>query len=98
MSFLQVLAAAVLFTSSTHSVVSPSGISISLGEADYFLPPKIVAKIDGSDEFKSKLEYGDFLPFTVIPDGQAIEASIAHFASDDDVWQEAFLEGIFMYC
>jgi hypothetical protein len=98
MGFLQVVAAVVLFISSTHAAVFPSGFSISLGEADYFLLPKVAAKIDGCDEIKSKLEYGNFLPFTVIPDGHVVEASIVNYASDDDVWQEAFLEGMLMYC
>jgi hypothetical protein len=91
MGFLRALgiasAACVL---GVQAAVSSIGITVSLEGVDYFLPPNPAASIDGCEEIKALFKDGPFVPITVVKDGAVDIASY----SKDDVWQQAFLEGM----
>lgn len=77
---------------SAQAAVSTTGFTVSLEGIDYFLPPKPAASIDGCEEIKAYFEDGPFVPITVVKNGTVDVASY----SKDDVWQPAFLEGMWL--
>ncbi|KZM28146.1 uncharacterized protein EKO05_0005829 [Ascochyta rabiei] len=85
---------------STQAIVSSTGFTVSLTDIDYFLPPKPVARIAGCEEIKAAYADGPFVPFTVVKShesGTLDTASIAaQFAEQDDVWQEGFLDALYV--
>jgi hypothetical protein len=92
MAFSKVLGIASLaFASSVRAAVSYTGFTVSLEGVDYFLPPKPAASITGCEEIKASFEDGPFVPITVVKGSGAVDVTSY---SKDDVWQEAFLEGI----
>jgi hypothetical protein len=91
MGFLRVLGiASTACVLGVQAAVSSTGITVSLEGVDYFLPPKPAASIDGCEEIQALLKDGSFVPITVVKDDAVDIASY----SKDDVWQQAFLEGI----
>lgn len=92
MGFLQALSvASVALASSVQAAVSPKGLTLSLNDVDYFLPGKPTASISGCEELQASFKDGPFVPITVVKSGSVDVASY----SEDDVWQPAFLEGMF---
>jgi hypothetical protein len=92
MAFSRVLGvASIAFASYVQAAVSSTGFTVSLEGVDYFLPPKPVASISGCEEIKASFEDGPFVPFTVVKGSGTV--NVASY-NQDDVWQEAFLEGI----
>ena len=90
MGFLQALSVASLALASTaKAAVSSTGFTVSLEGVDYFLPPKPAAVISECEEVKALFEDAPFVPITVVKDGSVDVASF----SEDDVWQQAFMEG-----
>jgi hypothetical protein len=92
MAFSKVVGiASVAFAASVRAAVSSTGFTVCLEGVDYFLPPKPAAKISGCEEIKRAFEDGPFVPMTVVKGSGTVDvASYSH----DDVWQEAFLEGM----
>jgi hypothetical protein len=91
MAFSRVLGiASVAFASYVRAAVSSTGFTVSLEGVDYFLPPKPAASISGCEEIKASFKDGPFVPMTVVKESSTVD--IASY-SQDDVWQEAFLEG-----
>lgn len=80
------------------AVVTSTGITVSLGDVSYFLPPKVVASISLSEDVKRMLVSGTFVPFTVVKGGDYSAAELASvtakYLEEDDVFQEGFLEGM----
>jgi hypothetical protein len=92
MAFSKVLGiASFVFASSVRAAVSSTGFTVSLEGVDYFLPPKPAASIKGCEEIKASFEDGPFVPITVVKGSGTVD--VASY-SKDDVWQEAFLEGM----
>ncbi|KAJ4371416.1 hypothetical protein N0V83_004633 [Neocucurbitaria cava] len=91
MAFIRALGIASLLASGVRAAVSSTGFTVSLTDIDYFLPPKPVASIAGCDEIQSLFDGGLFVPFTVVK-GDGITASY----SEDDVWQESFLDALYV--
>jgi hypothetical protein len=92
MGFIQTLGvASIAFAFSVQAAVSSTGFTVSLEDVDYFLPPKPVASITGCEEIKASFEDGPFVPITVVKGNEPF--NVASY-SKDDVWQEAFLEGM----
>lgn len=92
MGFIQTLGVATIaFAFSVQAAVSSTGFTVSLEDVDYFLPPKPVASITGCEEIKASFEDGPFVPITVVNGNGTLD--VASY-SKDDVWQEAFLEGM----
>jgi hypothetical protein len=86
-----------VLTTSVQAAVQSTVFTVSLSDIDYFLPPKSVASLSSDeclDTLKVALKDGPFLPFTVLA-GDDI-ASITSSYSEDDVWQEEFLEGTYL--
>lgn len=83
---------------SVQAAVSSTGFTVSLTDINYFLPPKPVASIAGCDEIKAAFVDGPFVPFTVVKrDGYGtldLASVTTRYAEQDDVWQEAFLDGM----
>ncbi|CAO2655559.1 Nn.00g043620.m01.CDS01 [Neocucurbitaria sp. VM-36] len=97
MAFLRALGIVSLLASNVQAGVSSTGFTVSLTDIDYFLPPKPVASIAGCNELKALFEDGPFVPFTVVKaDGTLDEAAITASYSNDDVWQEGFLEALYV--
>lgn len=84
---------------SVQAAVSSRGITVSLTDIDYFLPPKPVASIAGCEELKASFAEGPFVPFTVVKAAGYgtldVASLIAKYAEEDDVWQEGFLDGMY---
>jgi hypothetical protein len=92
MAFSKVVGIASLaFAASVRAAVSSTGFTVCLEGVDYFLPPKPAAKISGCEEIKGAFEDGPFVPMTVVKGSGTVD--VASY-SQDDVWQEAFLEGM----
>lgn len=92
MGFLKTLGvASIAIASSVQAAVSSTGFTLSLEGVDYYLPGKPSASITGCEELKASFKDGPFVPITVVKDGVVDVASY----SNDDVWQPAFLEGIY---
>jgi hypothetical protein len=82
--------ASIALTPGLQAAVSSTGFTVSLGDVDYFLPPKSVASITGCEEIKASFKDAPFVPITVVKGNGSLD--VASY-SKDDVWQEAFLEG-----
>ncbi|KAF2130417.1 amidase signature enzyme [Dothidotthia symphoricarpi CBS 119687] len=97
MGFLRSLGV-VGFVSSVQAAVSSTGFTVSLTDIDYFLPPKPVANIAGCDIIASAFKDADFVPFTVVKVNGTLDiaSTTAQYAEQDDVWQEAFLEALYI--
>ncbi|KAF1845050.1 amidase signature enzyme [Cucurbitaria berberidis CBS 394.84] len=97
MGLLRALSIASFLASNVRAAVSSTGFTVSLTDVDYFLPPKPVASLVGCEEIKSLFHDGLFVPFTVVKaDGTLDIASITTSYAKDDVWQEGFLEAIYV--
>jgi hypothetical protein len=97
MGFLKTLGVtSIAIASGVQAAVSSTGFTVSLEGVDYYLPGKPSASISGCEEIKASFKDGPFVPITVVKDGAVNIASY----SDDDVWQPAFLEGMYPlnYC
>lgn len=95
MGFLRPLGLASLLVASVRATVSSKGYTVSVSDVDYFLPPKPVAKISGCDGLESMFGNGLFVPFTVVKaNGTQDVAALTASYTEDDVWQEGFLEGV----
>jgi hypothetical protein len=91
MGFLRALGiVSATYVLGVQAAVSSTGVTVSLEGVDYFLPPKPAASIDGCEEIQALLKDGSFVPITVVKDDAVDIASY----SKDDVWQQAFLEGM----
>jgi hypothetical protein len=92
MGFLKTLGvASIAIASGVQAAVSSTGFTVSLEGVDYYLPGKPSASISGCEELKASFKDGPFVPITVVKDGAVDIASY----SKDDVWQPAFLEGMY---
>ncbi|CAN9468423.1 unnamed protein product [Alternaria alternata] len=92
------LGVASFIVATVQAAVSSTGFTVSLTDVDYFLPPKPVAKISGCKELSASFEDAMFVPFTVVKAqgyGVDIAALTASYA-EDDVWQEGFMEAIYV--
>ena len=95
MGFFQALGvASIAFASSVQAAVSSTGFTVSLEDVDYFLPPKPVASISGCEELSASFKDGPFVPITVVKGNGTFD--VASY-SKDDVWQEGFLEGVYLH-
>ncbi|KAI8935518.1 hypothetical protein NX059_008089 [Plenodomus lindquistii] len=92
MGFLRSLGFATLVASSVQAAVSTTGFTVTLTDIDYFLPPKPVASISDCKEIKALFNDAMFVPMTVASDS----AGVATYAEKDDVWQEGFLEAMYI--
>ena len=92
MGFMRSLRIASFVIIGAKAAVSSTGFTVSLTDVDYFLPPKPVARIAGCDGLESLFEDDIFAPFTVLSGS----SSLSSFAEGDDVWQEGFLEGMYL--
>lgn len=92
MGFFRLLAIATLVTSCVQAAVSTTGFTVTLGDIDYFLPPKPVASITGCNEIEALFNDAMFVPITVASN----ETQVASYGEKDDVWQEGFLEAMFI--
>ncbi|KAF9700229.1 hypothetical protein EKO04_001427 [Ascochyta lentis] len=92
--------AALSLVTSIQAAVSSTGFTVSLTDIDYFLPPKAVARIAGCEELNAAFEGGPFVPFTVVKSdgygGLDIASIAAGYAEQDDVWQEGFLDALYI--
>jgi hypothetical protein len=92
MGFLQTLSvAAIALASGAQAAVKSTGFTVSLQDVDYFLPPKPVARITGCEEIKSAFGDATFVPITVVSGNGTMDVKAY---GEDDVWQEAFLQGM----
>jgi hypothetical protein len=92
MGFLQTLSvAAVALASGAQAAVTSTGFTVSLQDVDYFLPPKPVARITGCEEIKAAFGDATFVPITVVSGNGTLDVKAY---GEDDVWQEAFLQGM----
>lgn len=89
-SFWSLSVACLAVAASVHAAVSSTGFTVSLQDVDYFLPPTPVASITGCSEIEASFAHGLFVPFTVLKTS-GLDAAY----SEDDVWQEAFLDGAY---
>ena len=97
MGFLRPLGLASLLACNVRAAISSTGFTVSLSDIDYFLPPKPVAKISDCDGIEALFGDSLFVPFTVVKaNGTEDVATLTATYTEDDVWQEGFLEG--MYC
>ncbi|KAF1831948.1 glutamyl-tRNA amidotransferase [Decorospora gaudefroyi] len=92
------LGVASFIVSSVQAAVSSTGFTVSVTDVDYFLPPKPVAKISGCEEIQASFEDSLFVPFTVVkPKGYGVDiASLTASYAEDDVWQEGFMEALYV--
>jgi hypothetical protein len=97
MAFRGALVVSLACCAVVSAAVSSTGFTVELGGVSYFLPPKAVATI-AVDECKSLFANTMFAPFTVVHgSGSAdMESATAKYLEEDDVFQEGFLEGMFM--
>lgn len=94
------LGVASLIVASVQAAVSSTGLTVSLTDVDYFLPPKPIAKISGCKELSTSFEDAMFVPFTVVKaQGYGVDvAALTASYAEDDVWQEGFMEGTRELC
>ncbi|RYO19300.1 hypothetical protein AA0111_g10452 [Alternaria arborescens] len=92
------LGVACLIVASVQAAVSSTGFTVSLTDVDYFLPPKPIAKISGCKELSTSFEDAMFVPFTVVKaQGYGVDvAALTASYAEDDVWQEGFMEAIYV--
>ncbi|CAN9079960.1 unnamed protein product [Alternaria alternata] len=92
------LGVASLIIASVQAAVSSTGFTVSLTDVDYFLPPKPIAKISGCKELSASFEDAMFVPFTVVKaQGYGVDvAALTASYAEDDVWQEGFMEAIYV--
>ncbi|CAI9629289.1 unnamed protein product [Alternaria burnsii] len=92
------LGVASLIIASVQAAVSSTGFTVSLTDVDYFLPPKPIAKISGCKELSASFEDAVFVPFTVVKaQGYGVDvAALTASYAEDDVWQEGFMEAIYV--
>ncbi|KAL1799641.1 hypothetical protein ACET3X_003678 [Alternaria dauci] len=89
---------ASLIVASVQAAASSTGFTVSLTDVDYFLPPKPIAKISGSKGIQASFEDAMFVPFTVVnAQGHGVDiAALTASYAEDDVWQEGFMEAIYV--
>ncbi|KAI4908419.1 hypothetical protein J4E90_009044 [Alternaria incomplexa] len=98
MRFSLSIGVASFVVAGVQAAVSSTGFTVSLTDIDYFLPPKPVAKISSCEEIQASFEDAPFVPFTVVKaqDGGVDIASLTASYAHDDVWQEGFMDAIYV--
>ncbi|KAF2654919.1 glutamyl-tRNA amidotransferase [Lophiostoma macrostomum CBS 122681] len=87
---------------SVFAAVSSTGYTVSLTDISYFIPPKPVGKISIPESLSDKFSNGPFVPLTVFTPGTTtftaadISTLTAQYLAADDVFQEGFLEVIYV--
>lgn len=97
MGLRRCLAASFACCCAVSAAVSSTGFTVELGEVPYFLPPKVIATVEVTKELFGA---SPFVPFTVVKgNGNSvaeITAATKSYLEEDDVFQEGFLEGMFL--
>ncbi|KAF2003629.1 amidase signature enzyme [Amniculicola lignicola CBS 123094] len=104
MGICQALGAVVVsLLHNVHAAVRSSGATVYLEDVPYFLPPDVVGTLSVTRELRGALTKSPYVPFTVIQteahgfNTADLSAVTANYTLVDDVFQEAFLEAIYIH-
>ncbi|KAF2104459.1 glutamyl-tRNA amidotransferase [Rhizodiscina lignyota] len=90
-----------LCTCVVRSALSSTGFTVTLNDVPYYIPPKAIGSVPASTKLSS-ISPDSFTPITVVTASSfsygesELAASVAEFKSSDDVFQDGFMEALYV--